>query len=366
MPNKRIIIAGGGTGGHIFPAVAVANALRQIEPDIEILFVGAKGKMEMEKVPKAGYEIRGLDIAGLNRGQWWRNVSLPLKLFQSFFQVRNIFSSFKPEAAFGVGGYSSYPVLRYAQSKGIPTYIHEANAFGGKSNQLLAKRARRVFVGTPGMERFFPASKILFTGNPVRQEILAVDKSQAEALAVFGLTPGKVTLLVVGGSLGALSINMAVASRIGLWVDEGFQLIWQTGKSFEAEALSLVKSKMGVYVSAFISDMNAAYRAADMVISRSGAMSVTELCLTHKAVIFVPYPYAAEDHQTANAIALVNKNAAILVSDKDAPRRLMSQALDLALDKSLRMQLSNNIQHLAASDADVVIAKEILKDIENT
>jgi len=364
--HKRIIIAGGGTGGHIFPAVAVANALRQMHPHIEILFVGAQGKMEMEKVPKAGYKIIGLDIAGLDRGKWWRNIFLPFKLISSFLKVRSIFRTFKPEAVFGVGGYSSFPVLRFAQNVGVPTYIHEANALGGKSNQLLAKRARKIFVGTAGMERFFPASKILYTGNPVRQEILAVDKSQDEALAVFRLSPGKVTLLVIGGSLGALSINMAVASRVGFWLEEGFQLIWQTGKSFEAEALSLVDSISGVYVSAFISDMNAAYRAADMVISRSGAMSVTELCLTHKPVIFVPYPFAAEDHQTANAMALVKKNAAILVSDKDASRRLMSEALDLALNKRLRKELSKNIQYLAASDADKVIAREILNDIETT
>lgn len=362
--HKRIIIAGGGTGGHIFPAVAVANALKQLDKDIEILFVGAKGKMEMERVPKAGYKIIGLDIAGFNRGQLWRNITLPVKLLRSFLQVRGIFQSFPPSAAFGVGGYSSYPVLRFAQKKGIPTYIHEANAFGGKSNQLLSKRARRVFVGTPGMERFFPAGKIMFTGNPVRQEILTKTKSKEEALASFGLATGKVTLLVVGGSLGALTINKAISKGIEQWLAKGFQLIWQTGKPFEEEAKQLAGKLPGVYVNAFITDMNAAYQAADLVISRSGAMSVTELCLTRKPVIFVPFPFAAEDHQTANAKALVDKEAAQMVADKEAGEKLITMAIALAKDEDLRQQLSNNIQHLAAADADQVIAKEILKDLE--
>ncbi len=362
--HKRIIIAGGGTGGHIFPAVAVANALKQLDKDIEILFVGARGKMEMERVPKAGYKIIGLDIAGFNRGQLWRNISLPVKLIRSFLQVRSIFQSFKPSAAFGVGGYSSFPVLRFAQNKGIPTYIHEANAYGGKSNQLLSKRARRVFVGTPGMEPFFPASKILFTGNPVRQEILSVGKSREEALASFGLLPDKVTLLVVGGSLGALSINKAVSKGLQQWLEKGFQLIWQTGKPFEEEAKQLAGKLSGLYVNAFITDMNAAYQAADLVISRSGAMSVTELCLTRKPVIFVPFPFAAEDHQTANAKALVDKDAARMVPDREAAEKLIPMALAMATDENLRKQLSHNIQHLAAADADQVIAKEILKDLE--
>jgi UDP-N-acetylglucosamine--N-acetylmuramyl-(pentapeptide) pyrophosphoryl-undecaprenol N-acetylglucosamine transferase len=363
--GKRIIIAGGGTGGHIFPAVAVANALCAIDESIQILFVGAKGKMEMEKVPKAGYAIEGLDIAGFDRGQWWRNITLPYKLIKSFWQVRNIFNRFKPDAAFGVGGYSSFPVLRYAQGRNIPTYLHEANAYGGKSNMLLSKRARKVFTGTMGMDKFFPADKILFTGNPVRQEIVRTSKTKAEALTSFGLKEMALTLFVVGGSLGARSINLAVRQGITRWVDEGYQIIWQTGKLFDREGKEAAAGLPGVYVSDFIWDMNAAYTAADMVISRAGAMSVTELCLTAKPVIFVPFPFAAEDHQTANAMALVEKNAAWIVKDNEVAHKLMDMALALANNYDVRIQMSQNIKPLAKDDADVVIAKEILKDVSN-
>jgi UDP-N-acetylglucosamine--N-acetylmuramyl-(pentapeptide) pyrophosphoryl-undecaprenol N-acetylglucosamine transferase len=360
---KRIVIAGGGTGGHIFPAIAVANALKKIDASIEVLFIGAKGKMEMEKVPKAGYSIEGLDIAGFDRGRWWNNISLPYKLLRSFWQVRSIFSAFKPHAAFGVGGYSSYPVLRYAQLKGIPTYLHEANAFGGKSNIFLSRRAKRVFTGTIGMEKFFPSEKILFTGNPIRREVIAESRTKAEALLSFGLREGFVTLFVVGGSLGAKSINLSVRQGIERWVDAGYQLIWQTGKLFIEEAKEVSKGMDGVYISDFIWDMNAAYAAADLVISRAGAMSVTELCLTGKPVIFVPFPFAAEDHQTANAMALVKKDAALLVKDADAANMLMEKAFLLAGDEVLRNKMSENIRPLAKDDADNVIAKEILNDL---
>jgi UDP-N-acetylglucosamine--N-acetylmuramyl-(pentapeptide) pyrophosphoryl-undecaprenol N-acetylglucosamine transferase len=364
--GKRIVIAGGGTGGHIFPAVAVANALRSIDATTSILFVGAKGKMEMEKVPKAGYEIRGLDIAGFDRGQWWKNLTLPYKLVKSFLQVRSIFKQFNPDAAFGVGGYSSFPVLRYAQTNNIPTYLHEANAFGGKSNMLLSKRAYRVFTGTQGMERFFPAEKIMFTGNPVRKEVIGSGKSKAEALATFGLKEGAVTLFVVGGSLGARSINLAISQGVKRWVGQGYQIIWQTGKLFDKQALEATQGLKGVFVSDFIWDMNAAYTAADLVVSRAGAMSVTELCLTGKPVIFVPFPYAAEDHQTANAMALVEKDAAWIVKDSDVSDHLMEKALALAADKELREQMHRNIKPLAKDDADIVIAKEILNDLKNS
>lgn len=360
---KRIVIAGGGTGGHIFPAVAVANALRKIDPSVEILFVGAKGKMEMEKVPKAGYKIEGLDIAGLDRGNLLNNLSLPYKLAKSFLKVRSIFKSFKPDAAFGVGGYSSYPVLRYAQVNNIPTYLHEANAYGGKSNMLLAKRAKRIFTGTDGMERFFPAERSLFTGNPIRHEVVSLTRSKVEALQTFGLQPGAITLFVVGGSLGARSINQAVRQGVQQWVNAGYQLIWQTGKLFVEESRAVAASLPGVYVSDFISDMNAAYTAADLVISRAGAMSVTELCLMGKPVIFVPFPFAAEDHQTANAMALVQKQAAMMVKDADAGRQLMEKAMALAADEGMRHTMGQNIKPLAKHDADVVIAKEILNDL---
>jgi UDP-N-acetylglucosamine--N-acetylmuramyl-(pentapeptide) pyrophosphoryl-undecaprenol N-acetylglucosamine transferase len=361
--HKRIIIAGGGTGGHIFPAIAVANALKAIEPSMHILFVGAKGKMEMEKVPKAGYEIRGLDIAGFDRGQLLKNITLPFKLINSFWQVRSIFKQFKPHAAFGVGGYSSFPVLRYAQVKNIPTYLHEANAFGGKSNIFLSKRARIVFTGTLGMERFFPAEKILFTGNPVRKEVVLSSKSKKEALQVFGLEPGKTTLFVVGGSLGARSINHAIRKGLSRWMGQGYQLIWQTGKLFIDEARKSVADCKGVFVSDFVWDMNAAYTAADLVISRSGAMSVTELCLTAKPVIFVPFPFAAEDHQTANAKALADKGAALIIQDSEVLENLVSTAIELAADDSARQAMTRQIKPLAKDDADTVIANEIIKDL---
>lgn len=360
---KRIVIAGGGTGGHIFPAVAVANALRKLDASVDILFIGARGKMEMEKVPKAGYPIEGLTIAGFDRGNLLANWQLPFKLLASFGQVHRIFRRFRPHAAFGVGGYSSYPVLRYAQRVGIPTYLHEANAFGGKSNTMLSRRAVRVFAGTHGMERFFPASKLLFTGNPVRQEILNSRVSRAEALAFFGLEATKTTLLVVGGSLGALSVNKAIAKGIDAWLAQGYQLIWQTGKPFAAEGKQVAAGKAGVFVSDFITEMDKAYAAADMVISRAGAMSVTELCLAGKAVIFVPFPYAAEDHQTANARALTDKDAAWMVPDAEAADTLIDKALALAANAPLRRQMEHNVKHLAAADADVVIATIILEDL---
>jgi UDP-N-acetylglucosamine--N-acetylmuramyl-(pentapeptide) pyrophosphoryl-undecaprenol N-acetylglucosamine transferase len=363
--GKHIIIAGGGTGGHIFPAVAVANALKKLDASIEILFVGARGKMEMDKVPKAGFEIVGLDIAGLDRGQWWRNITLPYKLLKSFWQVRSIFKRFKPDAAFGVGGYSSYPVLRFAQSREIPTYLHEANAYGGKSNMYLAKGARVVFTGTQfGMEKFFPADRIMYSGNPVRNQIVTTYRTQEESLSIFGLSPSKVTLLVVGGSLGARSINHAVRNGLQTWMEHGYQLIWQTGKLFAEEAKSVTAGMDGVYSSEFLTDMNAAYTAADLVISRAGAMSVTELCLTGKPVIFVPFPFAAEDHQTANAMALVNQQAAWIVKDGDASEKLMEKALMLAGNQKLRNEMSRNIKPLAKEDADQLIADYILKDVE--
>lgn len=359
----RIIIAGGGTGGHIFPAVAVANALKAQQPDVDILFIGAKGKMEMEKVPLAGYRIVGLDIAGFERKKIWKNIGLPIKMLKSFIKVRTVFRDFKPAAAFGVGGYSSYPVLKYAQWVGVPTYLHEANAFGGKSNQLLAKKAIRVFVGTPGMEQFFPASKIMFTGNPVRQTILAKAADKATALAHFGIKADGPVLLVVGGSLGARSINEAVKNGIDAWLGKGYGVIWQTGKLFGNEAKNATADNKAAFVSEFINEMHLAYAAADIVISRAGAMSVTELCITGKAVIFVPFPFAAEDHQTANAMALVQRQAALLVPDAEAAEKLMPEALRLAEDYAQRESLMGNIIKLAKTDADVVIAQQILNDL---
>ena len=303
----RIIIAGGGTGGHIFPAIAIANAIKKIAPDASILFIGAKGKMEMEKVPLAGYKIEGLDIAGFNRSSLIKNIALPYKLVKSFLQVRQIFKAFKPVAVIGVGGYSSFPVLRYAQSQGIKTFIHESNSFAGKSNIMLAKKATQIFVASDGMEKFFPANKILITGNPVRESISKSTITREAAVGIFNLDPLKKTILSVGGSLGAKNINEALAAHLGDFEKNNLQLIWQTGKPYIAKAKELAASKTNIWVNDFIVQMEHAYAAADVVISRSGAMAITELCVQKKAVLFVPFPFAAEDHQTANAKNLVNK-----------------------------------------------------------
>lgn len=361
--GKRIIIAGGGTGGHIFPAIAIANALKTIDPNIEILFVGAKGKMEMEKVPQAGYQIEGLDIAGFNRSSLIKNLGLPFKLIKSFFQVRRIVNAFKPDAVIGVGGYSSFPVLRYAQAKGINTFIHESNSFAGKSNILLGKKATRVFTGTEGMEKFFPAEKIMVTGNPVRSAIAAAAVSKQEGARFFSLDESKKTVLVVGGSLGAKSINEAIGNGIDQLIDGGLQLIWQTGKPYAEKGKQQAAGKKGVWVNDFITQMEYAYAAADIVVARAGAMTVAELCVVKKPVLFVPYPFAAEDHQTANARQLAERDAALMIKDDEAASKLVSMTLDLAKDENRQQQMKENISKLAITNADRVIAEEILKTI---
>lgn len=359
----RIIIAGGGTGGHIFPAIAIANAIKQLQPDADILFVGAEGKMEMEKVPQAGYPIKGLTIAGFNRSSLLKNIGLPLKVIKSFFQVRTIIKQFKPTAVIGVGGYSSFPVLRVAQSNGIPTFIHESNSFAGKANMMLGKKATKIFVATDGMEQFFPANKIVVTGNPVRASIAHSKVLQAEALSFFGLQSNVKTVLVVGGSLGAKSINDAIANHIETFAEQGLQLIWQTGKTNAAYYKALANGKPNVWVSEFITQMEMGYAAADIVISRAGAMAVTELCVAGKPSIFVPYPFAAEDHQTANAMALVNKKAALLVKDSDVNEALINAVLELSKNELSQQVLQQNISALAIKNADEVIAKQILSSI---
>ena len=278
----HIIIAGGGTGGHIFPAIAIANAIKKIEPATEILFVGAKGKMEMEKVPLAGYKIEGLDIAGFNRSSLIKNIGLPYKMVKSLLQVRQIFKQFKPVAAIGVGGYSSYPVLRYAQSRGIKTFIHESNSFAGKSNIMLAKKATRIFVASDGMTKFFPADKVLITGNPVRESISNAAITKEDAIRFFNLDPAKKTIVSIGGSLGAKNINGALAANVDEFAKNNLQLIWQTGKPFIAKAKEIAAEKNNVWVNDFIMQMEYAYAAADLVVSRSGAMAITELCVQKK------------------------------------------------------------------------------------
>jgi UDP-N-acetylglucosamine--N-acetylmuramyl-(pentapeptide) pyrophosphoryl-undecaprenol N-acetylglucosamine transferase len=363
---KKIIIAGGGTGGHIFPAIAIANALKKWEPSIEILFVGAKGKMEMEKVPQAGYKIEGLDIAGFNRSSLIKNIGLPFKLVKSFFQVRKIINQFGPDAAIGVGGYSSFPVLRYAQTKGIPTFIHESNSFAGKSNILLGKKATKVFVATDGMQKFFPADKILVTGNPVRPGIVNVSSiAKGDALKFFGLSPDKRTLLIVGGSLGARSINEAVGKGLHDLLNAGLQLIWQTGKTNAAKWREQSANQPAIWVNEFITQMELAYAAADMVISRAGAMAMAELCVVKKPVLFVPYPFAAEDHQSVNAMNLVQKQAALMVKDSDAVTELVPRVIALAKDENKQNELREHIGRYAIVDADERIAKEIIGVLED-
>jgi UDP-N-acetylglucosamine--N-acetylmuramyl-(pentapeptide) pyrophosphoryl-undecaprenol N-acetylglucosamine transferase len=359
---KRIIIAGGGTGGHIFPALAIANALKKKEPDMAILFVGANGKMEMEKIPESGYPIKGIDIAGYNRSSLIKNINLPYKLVKSFLQVKGIFNSFKPQAAIGVGGYSTYPVLRYAQAKGIPTFIHEANSMAGKANIMLAKKATRIFAASDGMEKFFPAERLIHSGNPLRKNIVDSQLSRDEGLAFFGLDPKYTTVFVTGGSLGARSMNEAIDVAINLLIKNQIQLIWQTGKTFTAQASAhAVESKL-IWTGEFISKMEYAYAAADIIVSRSGS-TLFELCVVKKPVIFIPYPHAAEDHQTVNAENLVKKNAAILISDKDAREKLVPEILRLAKDKAEQEELKENIGKLAITDADEKIANEILKTL---
>lgn len=357
----RIIMAGGGTGGHIFPAIAIANAIKQMQPDSQILFIGAKNKMEMEKVPQAGYKIEGIDIAGFNRSSLIKNISLPLKLVKSFLQVRKIISDFKPDAVVGVGGYSSYPVLKHAQHKGIRTFIHESNSFAGKTNILLGKNATKIFVATDGMEKFFPAEKIQITGNPVRKSIANSTVTRSEALRFFDLDENKITVLALGGSLGARSINEALLNSLDAFGAQNIQLIWQTGKTGAAEYKEKAKKYLNVWADEFINQMQMAYAAADIVISRSGAMAVTELCVTAKPAIFVPFPFAAEDHQTVNAQKLVDKKAAIMIKDSEANEKLAEMAISLAKNKSLQQQLSQNIAKLAIINADEVIAREVLE-----
>ncbi len=360
----RIIIAGGGTGGHIFPAIAIANAVKNLDTSIEILFVGATGKMEMEKVPEAGYLIKGLTIAGFNRSSILKNITLPFKIVKSFFQVNEIVRIFKPHAVIGVGGYSSYPVLRLAQSKGIPTFIHESNSFAGKSNILLGKKAIKIFVATKGMENFFPSNKIVVTGNPIRNNIAQSNITKEDAVSFFGLRNDKQIVLIVGGSLGAKSINDAIAANIEILLNEGLQLIWQTGKNNAEAYQTVVQSHKNIWVNVFINKMEIAYEAADIIISRAGAMAVAEICVVAKPTILVPYPFAAEDHQTANAMALVNNQAALLVKDAEVGEKLVNTIVELSSNMELQQQLKHNIKPLGITNAAEIIATEIIKIIK--
>jgi UDP-N-acetylglucosamine--N-acetylmuramyl-(pentapeptide) pyrophosphoryl-undecaprenol N-acetylglucosamine transferase len=361
--SLKILISGGGTGGHIYPAVAIANEIKAKFPLAEILFVGALGKMEMEKVPKAGYEIIGLPIAGINRSNMVANLGFPFKFIKSILKAYRVVKSYKPDIAIGVGGYASGPTLLVANWRNVPTLIQEQNSFAGITNKWLSKRAQKICVAYPGMEKFFQKEKIAFTGNPVRKDLIDIKVSPAVARESFGLNSDKKTILVIGGSQGALSINKAIQSGIIKIKNADCQLIWQTGKLFVEKAKSTVLEHGldNCYVSDFIYNMHEAYAAADVVISRAGALSVSELCLTAKPAVLVPYPNAAEDHQTMNALSLVNQDAAILVKDKSVNEELVAAALNLVSDQSRKEELARNIKILARPKAAELIVNEIEK-----
>ena len=362
MSALRVIIAGGGTGGHIFPAVAVGHALKRLLPDTELLFVGALGKMEMEKVPQEGFKIEGLDIAGFNRSSILKNITLPVKLLKSRMHARRIIKEFRPSAIVGVGGYASFPILYAGQGMNIPTLIQEQNSFAGKSNKILGRRAKAVCVAYQHMDQFFPADKIILTGNPVRKSISAMSKTTAEGKAWFGLSAGIKTILVIGGSLGAKSVNEAIDAGLDELMKQDVQLIWQTGKPyFEQAKLRAEKYGSKVKVFDFIREVDNAYAAADIVVSRAGALAIAELCIAGKPVIFVPYPHAAEDHQTSNAMALVNNNAAWLVKDADTKSALMNKLVALLPDIAQQHAMSVNILAMAITDADERIANKVIE-----
>lgn len=360
---KKVIISGGGTGGHIYPAIAIANALKAIDPTIQILFVGALGKMEMEKVPRAGYEIIGLPISGIKRELSVDNISFPFKLTRSLLKARSIIKSFKPDIAIGVGGFASGPLLMIASLMGIPTLIQEQNSYAGITNKLLAKRAKAICVAYPKMEDFFPKSKLKLTGNPVRSDILDVTHKRPAAYAHFGLQPNHKTLLIIGGSLGAKTINESIEAGLKMIIDSGYQILWQTGKPYFERAKSAIDTLKTPYAQAFdfIYEMDLAYALADVVVSRAGALSVSELCLVEKPAILVPFPYASEDHQTKNAMSLVEQNAALLVKDKNAGEELVQTALRLLQDADKQHELSKNIKKLAKPNAAKEIAETVLK-----
>ncbi len=362
--NLRIIISGGGTGGHIFPAVSIANAIKELRPDTEILFVGAEGRMEMHRVPAAGYPIKGLPVAGFDRKNLFKNIPVLIKLFKSQRLARKIVKDFQPHAAVGVGGYASGPTLKVAGSMGIPTLLQEQNSYAGVTNKLLAKQAKKICVAYEGMERFFDKDKILLTGNPVRQGLLNHSTTREQAISTFGLDPNKRTILILGGSLGARTINQCLMENLDKVKSSGVQFIWQTGKIYIEEAKAAV-AKAGelpmLHVTDFISDMATAYCAADLVISRAGAGSISEFCLLQKPVILVPSPNVAEDHQTKNALALVNKNAALYVKDIEAKDLLLDKAIEAVKQPDLLKNLSKNITELAFTDSANIIAKEVIK-----
>jgi UDP-N-acetylglucosamine--N-acetylmuramyl-(pentapeptide) pyrophosphoryl-undecaprenol N-acetylglucosamine transferase len=363
---KRVIISGGGTGGHIFPAIAIANEIKAQFPNVVILFVGAEGKMEMEKVPAAGYEIVGLPIVGLQRKVALSNFYLPFKLLYSLLKAFLVVKKFKPQVAIGVGGYASAPTLKMATILGIPTVIQEQNSYPGKTNKWLAKKAAKICVAYEGLEQFFSKEKIAFTGNPVRSEVINNTSEKTEALAHFNLSPERKTVLIIGGSLGARTLNDALDNGLNDLVKNDIQVIWQCGKFYADSLLKKWENKLpdGVWLNPFIMEMDKAYVAADFVVSRAGALSVSELCLVNKPTILVPSPNVAEDHQTKNAMALVRQKACLLVKDSDAKTTLISTILALANNTHEQIALSENIRLMGKPNATKDIVKEILNVIK--
>lgn len=364
MSIKRVIISGGGTGGHIYPAIAIATAMKEIDPKVEFLFVGAEGKMEMEKVPKAGFNIIGLPIVGINRAHLLKNILFPIKLINSLRMAFQVLADFKPDVAIGVGGYASGPLLLAAWVKGIPFYIQEQNSFAGITNKALSGKAKHIFVAYPGMEKFFAKEKITLSGNPVRKDLIDISGKKAAAAKFFGLSDDKPTILIIGGSQGARSINQAILHGLDVLAQADIQIVWQTGISFESEAKAACEKfpQLPAFVSAFIYEMDLAYSMADLVVSRAGALSVSEICLAGKPSILVPFPNAAEDHQTENAKSLVNENAAILITDSHAKENLVPTALKTLVDKKLLAELAENSFGMGKPKAAQQIAETILND----
>lgn len=356
----RFIISGGGTGGHVFPAIAIAEELREVQPDCEIRFVGAKGRMEMEKVPAAGFEIDGLWISGLQRRLTFKNILFPLKVMVSLWRSGRILRHFKPDVAIGVGGYASGPLMYMAHKKRIPTLIQEQNSFPGITNRLMARKASKFCVAYDGLDRFFPKERLIMTGNPVRKKMAESGKSRKEAVQSWSLDPAKPVVLVMGGSLGARTINTSIANQLDRLMAGGEQVIWQTGKGYIEKYQHLESEYEGLKVTAFIDDMPGTYTAADVIVSRAGAIAVSELCLVGKPVILVPSPNVAEDHQTKNARALEEKDAAILVRDKEAAEKLVPAILSLIADHEKQKTLGNNIRTLGKPNATRDIVQEIL------
>ncbi len=375
MKETRVIVSGGGTGGHIFPAISIANAIRQLRPEAKILFVGAEGRMEMQRVPDAGYEIIGLPVAGFDRKRLWRNVSVLIKLIRSQWKARKIIKKFKPQVAVGVGGYASGPTLKMAATMGIPTLIQEQNSYAGVTNKLLAKQAKKICVAYEGMDRFFPQEKIILTGNPVRQTLVTEQVSREDAAKHFGLDPNRKTVLIIGGSLGARTLNETMIANLNMiQAHPEVQFIWQVGKIYIDQVKEALRAYSGelvcnshiatmpnLYVNDFIKHMEYAYGIADLVVSRAGAGSISEFCLLGKPVILVPSPNVAEDHQTQNALALVRRDAALYVKDVEAKEQLVELAIETVKDNDKLQALNRNILEMALPDSAEIIAKEVLR-----